>query len=70
MTNSVRAEVSARARMLQGGRELPEQNIEEIKEFKGEKIFLKALGELAEARGIDRHGKRMRLEQVKKVLGK
>ena len=57
-------------RMLQGSREMPEQNIEEIREFKGEAVFLKALGELAEARGIDRHGKRRRLEQIKKALGK
>lgn len=55
-------------RLLLGGREVPEQDLKELREFKGEKLFLKAFSELAEAPGPDEEGKLLKLQNARRQL--
>jgi hypothetical protein len=48
---------------------MPEQDLEQLLEFKGEKLFLKAFAELAEAPGENGEGKQQRLEDARKLFG-
>jgi hypothetical protein len=56
--------------MFVHGKEVPEQNLEEVREFKGAKIFLKAFAELAEASGPEEEKKLLKLQLARKVLEK
>jgi hypothetical protein len=50
-------------------RQMPVQDLEQLLEFKGEKLFLKAFTELAEAPGENGEGKQRRLEEARRLFG-
>jgi hypothetical protein len=54
--------------LLQDSRKMPEQDLMELVKFKGQKRFLDAFGELAEARGPKEKAKRRRLDEIKALI--